>query len=67
MSKNITQKKMVEFIFDSFLLNKCYPLKAKGGITELSRPGFSKTLGSLSIKLGFKNTEMGLMFNVIKH
>ena len=28
--------------------------KVKGGITELSRPGFSKNL-SLSIKLGFKN------------
>ena len=26
-----------------------------GGITELSRPGFT----SLSIKLGFKNTELG--------
>ena len=29
-----------------------------GGITELSRPGFRKNL-SLSIKLGFKNTELG--------
>ena len=33
----------------------------KGGITKLSRPGSSKTrvLASISIKLGFKNTELG--------
>ena len=30
-----------------------------GGITELSRPSFSKTGSSLSIKLGFKNTDLG--------
>ena len=31
-----------------------------GGITELFRPGFSKTLVlSLSIKLGFKYTDLG--------
>jgi hypothetical protein len=31
-----------------------------GGITELSRLGFSKTLVLVYVKLGFKNTELGL-------
>ena len=30
-----------------------------GGITELLRPGFSKACLSLSIKLGFKTTDLG--------
>ena len=38
-----------------FLVNQNIDLI--GGITELSRPGFSKTL---VFKLGFKNTELGL-------
>ena len=43
----------------SYFIKLIQLLDIIGGITEIFRPGFSKNL-SLSIKLGFKNSDLGL-------
>ena len=58
---SFTNQRYIVFNAYSFYTSRYenFPIKFfKGGITELSRPGFSKNL-SLSVKLGFKNTELG--------